>query len=48
MLTLSSQANEHHRKHLEAQHTPYPLEAKGDPAEIPESQRITNEALGQR
>ncbi|KAG0647527.1 Lactobacillus shifted [Hyphodiscus hymeniophilus] len=41
-------ANEHHRKHLESVDTPYPLEAQGDPAEIPESQRITNEALGQR
>jgi len=42
-------ANEHHRKHLESlPETAYPLVAQGDAAEIPESQRITNEALGQR
>jgi len=42
-------ANEHHRKHLESMpSTTYPLAPKGDAAEIPESQRITDEALGQR
>ncbi|TVY75604.1 Lactobacillus shifted protein [Lachnellula suecica] len=42
-------ANEHHRAHLEAQsENPYPLEPQGNPAEVPESQRITDEALGQR
>jgi NADH dehydrogenase (ubiquinone) Fe-S protein 6 len=48
LLTLM-QANEHHRKHLESlPETAYPLVAQGDAAEIPESQRITDEALGQR
>jgi len=43
------QANEHHRAHLESlPETAYPLEAQGNPAEVPESQRITGEALGQR
>lgn len=43
------QANEHHRKHLESlPSTSYPLEPLGDPAEVPESQRITDEVLGQR
>ncbi|TVY32941.1 Lactobacillus shifted protein [Lachnellula subtilissima] len=42
-------ANEHHRAHLESlSDTAYPLEAQGNPAEVPESQRITDEALGQR
>merc|ERR1711881_767969 len=42
-------ANEHHRKHLESlPSTTYPLAPQGNAAEIPESQRITNEALGQR
>ncbi|EPE33093.1 hypothetical protein GLAREA_06105 [Glarea lozoyensis ATCC 20868] len=42
-------ANEHHRAHLESLHTtPYPLEPQGKAAEVPESQRITDEALGQR
>ncbi|KAE8447927.1 hypothetical protein EG329_009999 [Mollisiaceae sp. DMI_Dod_QoI] len=42
-------ANEHHRKHLESlPDTAYPLAPRGDAAEIPESQRITDEALGQR
>jgi hypothetical protein len=42
-------ANEHHRKHLESlPETAYPLVAQGDAAEIPESHRITDEALGQR
>jgi len=42
-------ANEHHRKQLESlPETAYPLVAQGDAAEIPESQRITDEALGQR
>ncbi|KAF2465187.1 NADH-ubiquinone oxidoreductase [Lindgomyces ingoldianus] len=42
-------AHEHHRKHLESlPSTPYPLGPTGDPAEVPESQRITDEPLGQR
>ncbi|KAH7348687.1 hypothetical protein BKA65DRAFT_501153 [Rhexocercosporidium sp. MPI-PUGE-AT-0058] len=42
-------ANEHHREHLESlPSTTYPLAPQGNAAEIPESQRITNEALGQR
>ncbi|KAL3417358.1 zinc-finger domain-containing protein [Phlyctema vagabunda] len=42
-------ANEHHRAHLQSlPSTSYPLEAQGHEAEIPESQRITDEALGQR
>lgn len=44
-------ANEHHRHHLEslpAESLQYPLAPQGDAAEIPESQRITDEALGQR
>ncbi|KAH6668839.1 hypothetical protein B0J14DRAFT_599415 [Halenospora varia] len=42
-------ANEHHRKHIEAlPDTAYPLEPQGKAAEVPESQRITGEALGQR
>jgi NADH dehydrogenase (ubiquinone) Fe-S protein 6 len=42
-------ANEHHRKHLEAlPETAYPLSSQGDPAEVNETQRITDEALGQR
>ncbi|KAF2269408.1 NADH-ubiquinone oxidoreductase [Lojkania enalia] len=42
-------AHEHHRKHLESQpSTSYPLGPRGDPAEVPESQRITDEPLGQR
>jgi NADH dehydrogenase (ubiquinone) Fe-S protein 6 len=43
------QANEHHRKHLESlPSTSYPLVPQGDAAEVPISQRITDEALGQR
>ncbi|TAQ87721.1 hypothetical protein B7494_g3940 [Chlorociboria aeruginascens] len=42
-------ANEHHRAHLESlPDTSYPLKTTGDAAEIPQSQRITDEALGQR
>ncbi|EKD21282.1 uncharacterized protein L3040_000678 [Drepanopeziza brunnea f. sp. 'multigermtubi'] len=42
-------ANEHHRAHLESlPETAYPLAPQGTAAEINESQRITNEALGQR
>ncbi|OWP02966.1 hypothetical protein B2J93_3546 [Marssonina coronariae] len=42
-------ANEHHRAHLESlPDTAYPLAPKGNTVEIPESQRITGEALGQR
>ncbi|KAI9676008.1 MAG: hypothetical protein M1817_000751 [Caeruleum heppii] len=43
------QAKEQHRKYLESlPSTPYPLKPLGDTAEVPESQRITDEALGQR
>jgi len=42
-------AYEHHRKHLESlPSTSYPLVAQGDAAEVPISQRITDEGLGQR
>ncbi|KAF1962594.1 NADH-ubiquinone oxidoreductase [Byssothecium circinans] len=42
-------ANEHHRAHLESlPETSYPLGPRGDPAEVHESQRITDEPLGQR
>ncbi|KAF2113793.1 NADH-ubiquinone oxidoreductase [Lophiotrema nucula] len=42
-------AHEHNRKLLEAQPTTsYPLGPRGDPAEVQESQRITDEPLGQR
>lgn len=43
------QANTHHRKHIEAlPHHSYPLDPIPDPAVVEESQRITDEALGQR
>ncbi|KAH8805627.1 hypothetical protein F5884DRAFT_886071 [Xylogone sp. PMI_703] len=44
-------ANEHHRHHLESlpkEAVAYPLEPQGNAAEVPETQRITDEALGQR
>ncbi|KAE9963796.1 hypothetical protein BLS_008905 [Venturia inaequalis] len=42
-------ANEHHRAYLESlPSTPYPLTATGDPAQVPESQRVSDEPLGQR
>ncbi|KAG9230951.1 hypothetical protein BJ875DRAFT_470826 [Amylocarpus encephaloides] len=42
-------ANEHHRKHLESlPTTAYPLAPQGKASEVPESQQITSEALGQR
>ncbi|KAG9246958.1 hypothetical protein BJ878DRAFT_494949 [Calycina marina] len=44
-------ANEGNRKYLEslpAESLPFPLESLGDAAEIPVSQRITDEPLGQR
>ncbi|KAF2646877.1 hypothetical protein P280DRAFT_465030 [Massarina eburnea CBS 473.64] len=42
-------AHEHHRAHLESlPETSYPLSPQGDPAEVNESQRITDEPLGQR
>ncbi|KAI9767001.1 MAG: hypothetical protein M1840_005960 [Geoglossum simile] len=45
----ASQASHHHKAHLESlQQTSYPLAAQGDAAEVPESQRVSNEALGQR
>lgn len=43
------QAHEHNRKALEAQpSTSFPLEPVGDAAEVPESQRVTDEPFGQR
>lgn len=43
------QANEHHRAHLESlPETPYPLSARGDAAEINESQKVTDEPMAQR
>ncbi|MCJ1258648.1 hypothetical protein MMC24_006481 [Lignoscripta atroalba] len=42
-------ANEHHREYLESlPSTPYPLEPVGDPAEVPETQRVSDEPYGQR
>ncbi|KAK2735029.1 hypothetical protein FQN57_001371 [Myotisia sp. PD_48] len=42
-------ANEHHRSALEAlPRTSYPLAPSGDPAEVPESQRITDSGFEQR
>ncbi|QDS68731.1 hypothetical protein FKW77_004436 [Venturia effusa] len=42
-------ANEHHKAHLESlPSTSYPLIAAGDPAQVPESQRVSDEPLGQR
>lgn len=49
VLTTHVQANEHHRKHIESlPHNSYPLEPTGNPAEVQESQKVTNEPLGQR
>ncbi|KAH0547830.1 hypothetical protein FGG08_000087 [Glutinoglossum americanum] len=46
---MEDQANHHHKAHLESlPQTSYPLASEGDAAEVPESQRITDEALGQR
>jgi NADH dehydrogenase (ubiquinone) Fe-S protein 6 len=43
------QAHEHHRKLLESQpKTSYPLVPQGEHTEVGESQRVTDEALGQR
>ncbi|KAF2125495.1 NADH-ubiquinone oxidoreductase [Dothidotthia symphoricarpi CBS 119687] len=44
-------AHEHNRAHLEslpASELSYPLAPSGDVAEVPESQRVTDEPLGQR
>jgi len=42
-------ANEHHRKHIESlPSNSYPLTPEGHSAEVPESQRVTDEPLGQR
>ncbi|KAF2023480.1 NADH-ubiquinone oxidoreductase [Setomelanomma holmii] len=44
-------AHEHHRKHLESlppSELGFPLEPTGDVAEVGESQRVTDEPLGQR
>ncbi|KAH8732124.1 NADH-ubiquinone oxidoreductase [Phaeosphaeriaceae sp. PMI808] len=44
-------AHEHHRAHLEslpASELSYPLEPTGDAAEVGETQRVTDEPLGQR
>ncbi len=49
MLSYLVQAYEHHRKHLESlPSTPYPLTSQGNAAEVPVSQRITDEGLGHR
>ena len=43
------QAHEQHRKFLQNQpSTTYPLEPVSAPAEVPESQRISDEPFGQR
>ena len=43
------QAKNQHRKLLESlPSTMYPLKPLGDPAEVPESQRVSDEPLGQR
>lgn len=43
------QAHQQHRKHLESlPRTPYPLESRGDAAEVNESQRITDGGFEQR
>ena len=42
-------AHEHHRKHLQSlPSTTYPLEPVGEPAEVPQQQRVSDEAFGQR
>ncbi|KAI9892438.1 MAG: hypothetical protein M1814_001395 [Vezdaea aestivalis] len=42
-------AHEHHKTYLQSlPSTPYPLEPQGDPVEVAEPQRVTNEALAQR
>lgn len=42
-------AHEHHRKHLQSlPSTTYPLEPVGEPAEVPQQQRISDEAFAQR
>ncbi|KAI9860915.1 MAG: hypothetical protein M1813_005594 [Trichoglossum hirsutum] len=42
-------ANHHHRAHLESlPQTSYPLTSQGDTAVVPESQRVSDEPLGQR
>jgi len=42
-------ANEHHRKYLESlPSTSYPLGPTGDPAEVDEPQKVTDESLAQR
>lgn len=49
LMDLTLQAHEHHRKLLESQpSTSFPLEPVGDAAEVPESQRVSDEAFGQR
>jgi hypothetical protein len=49
--TNACQAHEHHRAHLESlpeSELSYPLGPKGNAAEVSESQRVTDEPLGQR
>jgi hypothetical protein len=42
-------ANEHHRKYLESlPSTSYPLKPTGDPVEVGEPQKVTDEPLAQR
>ncbi len=46
---LYVQAQQQHRKLLEAQEsTSFPLDPVGDAAEVPESQRVSDEAFGHR
>lgn len=48
-LTFSLQAHEHHRKLLQSMpYTTYPLEPLGHPAEVSQSQRVSDEPFGQR
>lgn len=46
---FAPKAHEHHRKLLQSlPSTTYPLEPLGHPAEVPESQRVSDEPFGQR
>ena len=48
-MLIESQANEHHRKHLESlPSTTYPLSPQNDPAEVDGPQRVSDEAFAQR
>ncbi|KAI4211881.1 MAG: hypothetical protein LQ351_005372 [Letrouitia transgressa] len=46
---MELQAHENHREMLQGlPSTTYPLEPQGQPAEVPESQRVSDEPFGQR